>query len=174
MGWIGLLWGAIGSIGLLAYSTLRLSLIAQEFFNFPATTMHWIILIVWLGFMAYMEGYKGFQKAFSPRVAARLIWLKNNPHLWLVILAPIYAIGLIYASRRRFLTTLALLVMIIGFVIIAVNLPQPWRPIIDAGVVVGLTWGIVATVVFLIQACYADQMPVDPELPQRVYSTHHE
>ncbi len=145
VGWIGFLWGAIGSIGLLVYSTLRLSLVAQEFFDFPATLMHWIILIVWLGLMAYMEGYKGFQRAFSPRVAARLIWLKHNPCLWLVILAPIYAIGLVYSSRRRFLTTLALLVMVIGFVTIAVNLPQPWRPIIDAGVVVGLSWGIVAT-----------------------------
>jgi hypothetical protein len=171
MGGIGFVWGAIGSVGLLFYSALRLSFIAQEFFSFPATSMHWLVLLAWMAFMAYAEGYRGFQKAFSPRVAARLIWLKHNPNSWLVILAPIYAIGLIYASRRRFFTNLALLVLIVGFVMIALSLPQPWRSIVDAGVVVGLTWGILATLVFLFQAWNADLTLVDPELPEGIYSS---
>ena len=42
--------------------------------------------------------------------------------------------------------------MIIGFVLIARQLPQPWRGIVDAGVVVGLGLGIISILYFMISA----------------------
>jgi hypothetical protein len=115
--------------------------------------------------MAYSEGYKGFQQAFSPRVAARLIWLRQNPKAWLVALAPLYAMGFIYASKKRIIISYTILIMVMVFVAIAVNLPQPWRPIVDAGVVVGLLWGATVTGWYIFVAIRTDTSLVNPELP---------
>jgi hypothetical protein len=43
-------------------------------------------------------------------------------------------------------------------------LPQPWRGIVDAGVVVGLTWGTISLVVFCIQALTAPTFAISPEV----------
>lgn len=169
LGRIGFIWGSIGVIGLLIASVVRLSTIALEFFLYPADIWHWLALLTWVIFMAYSEGYNGFQKAFSPRVAARLIWLQQNPKFWLVALAPLYAMGFIYASKKRIIVSYSILIMVLLFVTIAVNLPQPWRPIMDAGVVVGLFWGAIATGWHILVALDAGTGLVNPELPKSSY-----
>lgn len=166
LGRIGFVWGAIGVICLLMFSAFRLSVVALEFFNYPAQVWHWVVILCWVVFMAYSEGYKGFQQAFSPRVASRLLWLKQNPKFWLVIVAPLFAMGFIYASKKRAIISYTILLMVIVFVLIAVNLPQPWRPMLDAGVVVGLLWGTVATWWKILVALRSDSSQVDPDLPQ--------
>jgi hypothetical protein len=60
--------------------------------------------------------------------------------------------GYIYATRRRQLTSFGVTTMVICFVLVARMLPQPWRGIIDAGVVVGLSMGIASIIYFLIIA----------------------
>jgi hypothetical protein len=171
LGRIGFIWGGIGVICLLMFSALRLSNIALEFLLYPAQLWHWAVLLVWVVFMAYSEGYKGFQQAFSPRVASRLLWLKQNPKGWLVVFAPLYAMGFIYASKKRALVSYTIIIMILVFVTIAVNLPQPWRPILDAGVVVGLLWGAIATAWHLVLAMRSGTSLINPELPRSAY--HH-
>lgn len=166
LGRIGFVWGAIGVICLLMFSALRLSKIALEFLLYPTHVWHWLILALWVAFMAYSEGYKGFQRTFSPRVAARLLWLKNNPKIWLVVFAPLFAMGFIYASKKRAIISYTILVMVLIFVAIAINLPQPWRPLVDAGVVVGLLWGTTATWWFILAALRTDISTVNPDLPQ--------
>ena len=165
------LWGLIGVLALLSFSVYRLGFIAATFFAYPANYWHWAALLVWLFFMAYSEGYKGFQLAFAPRVAARLHWLVINPKPWLVILAPLYAMGFIYASYKRMLISHMILVMVMVFVLLAEVLPAPWRAIVDAGVVLGLSWGIVAILVCTAKVllCSADR--VDPELPEHIKAT---
>ena len=169
LGRIGFIWGSVGVIGLLLVSVVRLSDIALEFFIYPAHIWHWVALVIWVIFMAYTEGYKGFQQAFSPRVATRLMWLQKNPKIWLVVLAPLYAMGFIYASKKRTLISYSILVMVLVFVTIAVNLPQPWRPIMDAGVVIGLLWGAIATGWHILMAMRAGTSLVNPELPRSAY-----
>tara|TARA_B110000503_G_C7144878_1_gene412472 strand:+ start:1620 stop:2141 length:522 start_codon:yes stop_codon:yes gene_type:complete len=169
LGRIGFIWGSVGVIGVLLVSVVRLSNIALEFFIYPAHMWHWVALVIWVIFMAYSEGYKGFQQAFSPRVAARLIWLQKNPKVWLVVLAPLYAMGFIYASKKRTLISYSILVIVFLFVTIAVNLPQPWRPIVDAGVVIGLLWGAIATGWHILMAMRAGTSLVNPELPRSAY-----
>ncbi|MDC9721013.1 MAG: hypothetical protein PSN46_09860 [Gammaproteobacteria bacterium] len=166
LGRIGFVWGSIGVIGLLLVSVVRLSNIALEFFLYPAHVWHWVALVVWVMFMAYTEGYKGFQRAFSPRVAARLVWLQKNPKLWLVALAPLYAMGFIYASKKRLIISYSILIMVLIFILIAVNLPQPWRPIMDAGVVVGLLWGATTTGWHVLSAMRDETHLVSPDLPR--------
>jgi len=169
LGRIGFIWGSIGVIGLLLVSVVRLSNIALEFFLYPAHSLHWVALVLWVVFMAYTEGYKGFQKAFSPRVAARLIWLQQNPKLWLVLLAPLYAMGFVYASKKRLIVSYGILIMVLVFVSIAMILPQPWRPIMDSGVVIGLLWGATATGWHILMAMRAGTSLVNPELPRSAY-----
>ncbi|WP_443631944.1 hypothetical protein ABXT60_06610 [Candidatus Njordibacter sp. Uisw_056] len=169
LGRIGFMWGSLGVVGLLMASAVRLSNIALEFFLYPVNIWHWFALIIWVAFMAYTEGYKGFQQAFSPRVAARLIWLKQNPKAWLVVLAPLYAMGFIYASKKRIIISYSILIMVLVFITIAVNLPQPWRPIMDAGVVVGLLWGATVTGWYILVAMRTGASLVNPELPKSAH-----
>jgi len=169
LGRIGFMWGSLGVVGLLMASAVRLSNIALEFFLYPVNISHWLALIMWVAFMAYTEGYKGFQQAFSPRVAARLVWLKHNPKAWLVALAPLYAMGFIYASKKRIIISYSILIMVLIFITIAVNLPQPWRPIMDAGVVVGLLWGATVTGWSILVAMRTGATLVNPELPKSAH-----
>ena len=94
-------------------------------------------------FMAYAEGYKGFQLRFSPRVIARAARIGQAPW-WCKPLAPLFCMGLVYATRRRLIASWVLLLGIITLVMLISGLAQPWRGAIDAGVVVGLSWGMIS------------------------------
>ena len=146
-GWIGATWGLVGVIGLLAYAVYRLFWISVDAFEESFNWMHWLLLIGNTLFMAYSEGYKGFQKSFSPKVASRARDLLNNPRLLPVLLAPLYCMHFFDSTRRQVITTYALTVMIIVLIIVFHMLDQPWRGILDAGVVVGLSWGIVTILI---------------------------
>ncbi len=115
--------------------------------------------------MAYAEGYRGFQKQFSPRVVARALALAEDPKPLLILLGPIYAMGLIHATRRRLIGAWVLLLGIIGLIMLVSLLDQPWRGAVDAGVVVGLSWGVLATLAILIRAYSGTPPDVDPDLP---------
>jgi hypothetical protein len=74
--------------------------------------------------------------------------------------------GYIYATRKRKLFSIGLTVMIICFILIARLLPQPWRGIIDAGVVVGLAIGIVSILYFIvIESKNPELIKISPEVP---------
>lgn len=53
---------------------------------------------------------------------------------------------------------------LIGFIVIAHFLNQPWRGILDIGVVVGLLWGVIALLVFTVRA-FAGRLDASPMLP---------
>jgi hypothetical protein len=52
--------------------------------------------------------------------------------------------------------------------LIAEMLPAPWRAIMDAGVVLGLSWGVVAIFVTTINVLFFSAIKVDPELPKHI------
>ena len=87
---------------------------------------------------------------------ARLPWV-------IALLAPAFAMGWFYATRRRLLVSWILTVGIVTLVLIVHGMAQPWRGIVDAGVVVGLTWGMVSIVWI---AARGGAKVVDPELPK--------
>ncbi|MGR8918719.1 MAG: hypothetical protein ACU85V_03795, partial [Gammaproteobacteria bacterium] len=120
---------------------------------------------LWLNlvFMAYSEGYRGFQRSYSPRVAARachLLW-QATPAKALV--APLMLMGFCYAPRRRIVGAWLLTLAIIGVVLVYRSLPQPWRGILDAGVVLGLAWGLAATLAWF-YVIATGRASHDPEL----------
>lgn len=135
-------WSVLSVVVLLFQSIARLlpralePILAQQL----SLTQIWIY-VGWVIFNFYTEGYRGFQKKFSPRVVQRAAALSQNPRMLQVVLAPMYCMGLIYASRRRLIASWILVAAIVSLVILVRFLEQPWRGIIDGGVVVGLGYG---------------------------------
>ena len=135
---------------LLLFAIFRLAPMALALENSPMNSYHWLALIFSVTYMSYAEGYKGFHRSFAPRVVVRARYLAANPRPLHVLLAPLFCMGYIYATRRRQILSFSLTVMIICFVLIARMMPQPWRGIIDAGVVTGLSLGVASIIYFLI------------------------
>lgn len=166
IGFFAVLWGLSGAIGLLGYSVYRLTPRAIEAFSYDLTWYQWLILILYVLFMAYSEGYRGFQKGFSPRVAARAKYLYQHPRILHVLLSPFFCIGYFYIRTRQKIVIISLTVFIIILVVFIRLLDQPWRGIIDAGVVVGLMWGLISLCVFSIQAFTSEAFSYSPEVPE--------
>ena len=64
--------------------------------------------------------------------------------------------GLFRAPRRVLITSWVLLFAIMGVVVLVRQIAQPWRGIIDAGVVVGLGAGLLS-MLFLFARAIADK-----------------
>ncbi len=166
IGLAGAVWGLAGVLALLLSATLRLSPKAMEALSRSLSWYQWLALLVIVLFMAYAEGYKGFQQAFSPRTAARARYLRDHPRTLHVILAPFFCMGYFHATRRRRTTSIALTIGIIVLIVLVSFVSQPWRGIIDAGVVVGLVWGMVSLLAYGIKALGQRSFSVSPEVPE--------
>lgn len=165
MGMVAALWGFAGIFLLLSSAIYRLTPMALDIPFAEIGLFHWVVLVVWVLVMAYSEGYKGFQKNFSPRVAARIRYLRHHPTLVRLLLAPVFCMGFFYTTRKRKIVAFSLTTGIILLIILVHYIPQPWRGIIDAGVVVGLTWGLASMTLYTIQAMIRDHFNHSPETP---------
>jgi len=165
LGTLGALWGLSGVLALLVSACIRLWPKAVDAFSQPFFWYHWASLVIFVHGMAYAEGYKGFQKAFSPRTAARARYLRLNPRMVPVILAPFFCMGYFHATKRRKITSISLTLGIIVLIVLVSFVTQPWRGIIDAGVVVGLAWGVVSLLIFSFQALGQEHYRYSPEVP---------
>ena len=163
---LGFTWGVGGVLLLLVFAIYRLAPMALALEDSTMTLLHWTVLAFIDAYMAYTEGYKGFHHGFAPRLVIRAIYLKNNPCILHVLLAPLFCMGYIYATRKRKVISIGLTLMIICFILIARILPHPWRGIIDAGVVVGLSIGIISITYFIFLAILNPQaIEMPAELP---------
>ncbi len=165
LGVIGVIWGLVGTFGILISAIYRLSFIMVDAFNYDFFWYHWLVLIITIPLMAHSEGYRGFQLNFSPRVAARTKYLFNHPRLLHVITAPIFCIGYYHINPSKQKVIIGLSSGIIVLIILVHYVSQPWRGIIDVGVVVGLTWGVVSLFIFCIMAFTSKRFNHSPEVP---------
>jgi hypothetical protein len=165
-GIFGSLWAVAGFSLLILFAITRLGTISLDSLNYEFQWFHWLALLISVVAMAYSEGYKGFQLKFSPRFAARCHHLRYNPTTLHLILAPLFCMGFFHTTRTRKIATFALTLMILCFIQIAHFLPQPWRGILDLGVVTGLIWGLLSLYVNLIKAFGSDNFNHPPELPE--------
>lgn len=163
VGAAAVLWGLGGVLYVLIEATTRLAWIALEAFD-DMPGHYWAAAIIWMIFNAYAEGYKGFQKAFVPRLVARATLLWRHPTALRTLLAPMFLMGLVDATPKRLTVSWVLVGAITGLVIWVRALPQPLRGVIDAGVVVGLGWGIAAILVLLLQTLNGRPSTADPEV----------
>ena len=166
MGRLAALWGVGGVCVLLSCAIYRLAAVTFESIHFDYQWHHWVLLVVFVVFMCYAEGYSGFQLAFSPRVAARARYIRDHPTPLRVVLAPLFCMGYFQTTRRRLISVYMLSVGIVVLVIIFHQLSQPWRGVLDAGVVSGLVWGVISLVWFSFAALGTGEFPYSPELPE--------
>lgn len=166
MGRFGAFWGLAGVILLLGSAVYRLTPLFISAFSYDWHWYHWISLALIVLFMAYAEGYRAFQQAFSPRVAARARYLRDNPNVLHAIFAPFFCMAYFHATKRRKTTSIAVTVGIIVLVILVRFLPQPWRGMIDGGVVVGLAWGLISLFIFSLRALTSKAFEYSPEVPE--------
>jgi hypothetical protein len=165
VGLLGALWGIAGAAFLLASCIYRLAPVIRTAFAQPLHWYHWLALLLTIILMAYYEGYRGFQKGFSPRVAARARHLARHPHPLHLLLGPLFCIGYFHTTRRRQAAVIAITTGIIVLVLLVRLIDQPWRGIIDTGVVVGMLWGLASLLTFSYLAFTQPSFDHSPELP---------
>lgn len=159
------LWGALGLAALLVYAIARLAGIVVAGFEHTWQWPH-VALAVGNGvFMAWSEGYRGFQLRFSPRSAARVKWLLHRPSALRAALAPLFVMAYFDAPRRLKIGVYALTAGIVLAIIVIHALPQPWRAALDIGVVLGLAWGLTSFAVSLWRTFRSSTYPASPEVP---------
>jgi hypothetical protein len=165
LGSLAAIWGFSGSVLLFGSAIDRLSQISWQMFSQPLSVYHWAALVFSLVFMGFYEGYRGFQRGFSPRVAARIHYLSHHVTPLRLLLAPLFCMGFFHIQRKRQIVTICLTLGIIVLVQLVHQLVQPWRGIVDAGVVLGLVWGIVSLGIFTLQAFFSTDFNHSPETP---------
>jgi hypothetical protein len=149
---------------MLAQAMVRLSHHVREAMTTELSLGERAALGAWLLFMAYAEGYRGFQRSFSPRVVTRGLHLARAPRPLDVALAPLFCMGLYRASPRLLGRSWALVGCLVVVIAALHFAPQPWRGLIDAGVVVGLGWGLFALLGAATRALVGRPPTVDPEV----------
>ncbi len=164
-GTFGAIWGITGVFLLLGSAIYRLTPLALAAFSSPFRWYHWLAWTARVLIMAHAEGYRGFQQRFSPRVAARALYLRHHPKILHIIFAPLFCMGYFHATRRRQTVSISLTAGIIVLVLAVRLIPQPWRGIIDIGVVVGLVWGLVSLLWFAARAV-TGRCDYSPEVPE--------
>jgi hypothetical protein len=74
--------------------------------------------------------------------------------------------GLMHATRKRQIVSWSVTLGVASIVAVVKRLPYPWRNIIDAGVVAGLTWGSISIGILYIKAWVTGKLPeIDASLP---------
>ena len=162
-GTLALVWGVGGFSALLLFAVWRLFPLALESAAHPWSALHWAAFAANLLVMGWFEGYRGFQCGYSPRLAARAHHLFHHASPRQAALAPLVCMGFLDAPRRRLIGAWALTGGIVAVVLVYRLLPQPWRGILDAGVVLGLVWGTLATLHAVRRALRCGPA-VDPEI----------
>jgi hypothetical protein len=142
------LWGVLQVILILFNAIKRLLPVALiPFHKNDLSLDQW----VWYGFfclaMGYTEGYKAFQLKFSPMAVSRAFDLIKNPSIFNYLFAGPYCMGLFNAPKKRMILSWSITAGVLALVKIVKYLPYPYRSIVDAGVVVGLSYGALSIVI---------------------------
>ena len=166
LGSIAAVWGIVGVVALLSSAIYRLAPMALELPFADLSFGHWVALVFSLVFMGFAEGYRGFQQNFSPRAAARARYLRHHVTPTRLVLAPLFCMGFFHTTKKRKIVSYALTSFIILLIIVVHSIPQPWRGIVDAGVVLGLSWGTISLIVYGMKALTKEVFDVSPETPE--------
>ncbi len=168
VGWglLGAVWGVLGVELMLGGAVLRLTPVGLEpLLEGGLSGLHLAAYAASLAFFLYTEGYRAFQKGFSPRVAARAHALRRAPTWGRTLFAPLFCMGFFGASARRRRVTWLLTVGLVGLILLVRMVPQPWRGAIDLGVVAALIYGMVVLAWSFAVGFYRP-LPVGPDLPE--------
>jgi hypothetical protein len=157
-------WGIFGITLIIGSAIYRVLPHAIDAFKVNLTYLEWTVLILWCLFMVVAEGYRGFQKFFSPLVAARTWYLVDHSSPIDLIFAPLFCIGYFHATKKRIITSWLLTSGITLLVVAVSNMSQPWRGIVDSGVLLGLLYGLIWVYIFMFKTFKKRSYIIDPEL----------
>lgn len=144
-------WGVLTVLAVLANALVKLGPLAAAALAEPLGPGHIAFGVAWTAFMLFYEGYRGFQRSFSPRVVARAFWLGAERRPLDILLAPAFCIGLYRAPRSLMIVVWSVLVGVTLLVIAVGKLPQPWRGLVDIGVLAGLGWGALWVIILFVR-----------------------
>jgi hypothetical protein len=164
MGKVAAGWGILGVAALLVEAELRLVPKAADVFTGNLSPLQWVMVIVWVAFMGYAEGWHGFHRRFSPRVVARAATLIDHPTAARALLAPLFCMSLFHASRRGLVVAWGVWIGVVAVIGAVSTMAPPWRGIIDAGVVVGLGIGTLSLGWHAARALAGRPPPISPDL----------
>lgn len=164
----------IASIGiawitwLLGEAVLRLTPIAlQPWRAGTLTPTLQVLWIAWFVVNGYFEGYRAFQKRFSPRVVARAAYLGDHPTPLRVLFALPFCLSMFHAKRAQLIFRWTFVTVLYSVIYLVKFVPQPWRGILDGGVVVGLGWGLLAVWYYFGRYLLDLDDPTPTDLPDR-------
>lgn len=159
------LWGVLQVVYILTKAIKRLFPVAmQPILQKDLLPFQWAMYGLWSIYMMYTEGYKAFQLKFSPLVVERSFGLSKTiserPATILesaisflnIVLAGPYSMGLFCAPRKRMIIGWSLTAGVFSLVKIVKLLPYPYRSIVDAGVVAGLSYGTLSICFLTVKA----------------------
>ena len=161
------LWGVLGFLLILMQAIVRLAPLAWEPIAIGALGVHhYLLYAASIVFNGYFEGYRAFQLQVAPRVVARACALANNPKPIHVLLAPFFCMALFHATKKRLIVSWSVYAGIVVLIVSVRQLAQPWRGIVDAGVVVGLSWGAAAIAIHAVAVARGAPLKASAELPE--------
>jgi hypothetical protein len=152
LGTFAALWGLLGVLFNLGYAVYRVVPYSVAAFQMPLKWYHWIVMVAFALQMLYSEAYKGFHLKFCPRVTARMRYLRHHFNWRDALLAPIFCVGYYNASKRTKIVAYGIFIFVFVIVRLMQFIPQPWRGVIDVGVVVGLSAGMLSLIYHAIWA----------------------
>lgn len=170
LGIVAAAWGLIGWSAILVIAIARLGISAIDALSADLSSLQFAAVLANTGAFAWAEGYRGFQRRFSPRAAARILHLRRHAGVATAVLAPLFCIGFFGISARIWRMTWIGTGLILLAIIVVRQLPQPWRGIVDLGVVIGLAWGLVSFLYMSALALAQGRYPVSPEVPEQAGS----
>jgi hypothetical protein len=135
-------WGVALVSALLLRAVGRLTPLALEPLREPLAGWVIVAYALSIAFNGYAEGYRAFQLRFCPRVVSRAIYLGRTRNPLHVILALPFCMSLFHSTKRQMIVSWIFVAAIATIVVLIRWVPQPWRGVIDAGVVVALGWGV--------------------------------
>lgn len=74
--------------------------------------------------------------------------------------------GLFHSTKKRKIVSWSLAAGVFGLVQLVKRLPYPWRSIVDAGVVTGLSTGALSIVLYWAQSWFGKVPDVNAEMPE--------
>lgn len=157
------IWGASGLAAVLVRALAALGPEAARFVVSVERVPLALMVIASVGTMAWVEGFRGFQRGLIPRLITRSRAIAVGDSWVDRLLAPAAALELVRATPRRLARRWCLVGAIAILVVGTRSLSDPWRGLILAGVVAGLSWGLVS---LLIQGIAAGAVTVpNPDPP---------
>ena len=160
------LWGVLCVVLFLSSAVFRMAPYALEVIG-ELGALQWALVGAWIFFMVYAEGYRGFHLRFSPRVVARAYHLgtpagRKPLH---VVLALFYSMAIFHTTKRQRIVSGVFLTFLVLLIVLVRQLPQPARGMVDMGVVVGLSMGILSILYHSLRAA-GGTVPQDAALPE--------